>query len=475
MSYDNPVLSAARAPAGAARRAPWGALLLMVAAAFMDLLDGTIVQIALPAIQRNLHVSDAGLQWTVSAYTLAFSLLLITGSRLGDRFGRKRTFLAGLAGFATASALVAAAPDPGVLIGFRALQGAAAALMLPQVLTFIQAEFDPEPRRAAFAIYGMMLALAGASGPLLGGVLVQANLAGWGWRTIFLVNIPIGLTALAMGSRVIPASRPNHDRRLDPAGTVLLTLALLAVFYPLIEGRQLGWPAWCLACIGVAVPLLAAFAVLEARTRQPLIDFSLFRRRGPGIGLGIALVFFGTTSFFFVLTLFLQLGLGYSALRTGLSFIPFSIGIIIGSGGAAPLGKKYGRRAVTAGTFLMTLAVASMTVTAGPGMPAWHLAPSLAVAGVAFGIVSGTLATIVLGQLPADKAAPASGVVNTVIQLGSVTAIAVIGVLFFGALGLHPALAAYVHATRTGLWYLTACSAAATLGSLLLPVSRDQS
>ena len=260
-----------------------------------------------------------------------------------------------------------------MLIGFRALQGAAAALMLPQVLTFIQAEFDPEPRRAAFAIYGMMLALAGASGPLLGGVLVQANLAGWGWRTIFLVNIPIGLTALAMGSRVIPASRPNHDRPLDPAGTVLLTLALLAVFYPLIEGRQLGWPAWCLACIGVAVPLLAAFAVLEARTRQPLIDFSLFRRRGPGIGLGIALVFFGTTSFFFVLTLFLQLGLGYSALRTGLSFIPFSIGIIIGSGGAAPLGKKYGRRAVTAGTFLMTLAVASMTVTAGPGMPGtWH-------------------------------------------------------------------------------------------------------
>ncbi len=447
----------------------------MVAAAFMDLLDGTIVQIALPAIQRNLHVSDAGLQWTVSAYTLAFSLLLITGSRLGDRFGRKRTFLAGLAGFATASALVAAAPDPGVLIGFRALQGAAAALMLPQVLTFIQAEFDPEPRRAAFAIYGMMLALAGASGPLLGGVLVQANLAGWGWRTIFLVNIPIGLTALAMGSRVIPASRPNHDRRLDPAGTVLLTLALLAVFYPLIEGRQLGWPAWCLACIGVAVPLLAAFAVLEARTRQPLIDFSLFRRRGPGIGLGIALVFFGTTSFFFVLTLFLQLGLGYSALRTGLSFIPFSIGIIIGSGGAAPLGKKYGPRAVTAGTFLMTLAVASMTVTAGPGMPG--LAPGTIPSGGRRGVRNRLWHPCHHRPRPAARRQSRTSVRRR--QHGHPTRQRHRDRRHRRAVLRRarpsPCPGSLYHATRTGLWYLTACSAAATLGSLLLPVSRDQS
>ena len=195
MSYDNPVTSAIRAPAEPARRAPWGAL------------------------------------------------LLITGSRLGDIVGRKRTFLLGLAGFVTASALVAVAQTPGMLIGFRALQGAAAALMLPQVLTFIQAEFDPEPRRAAFAVYGMMLALAGASGPLLGGVLIQANLAGWGWRTIFLVNVPIGVTALVLGSRRIPASRARQDSHLDPAGTALITLALLAVFYPLIEGRQLGWPA----------------------------------------------------------------------------------------------------------------------------------------------------------------------------------------------------------------------------------------
>jgi MFS family permease len=286
--------------------------------------------------------------------------------------------------------------------------------------------------------------------------------------------VPIGLTALVLGSRRIPASGPCHGSRLDPAGTALITLALLAVFYPLIEGRQLGWPTWSLACLGASVPLIAAFAALETRTGQPLIDLSLFRRRGPAIGLGIAMVFFGTTGFFFVLTLFLQLGLGYSALRTGVTFVPFSLGIIIGSGGAAPLGKKYGRYAVTAGALLMTLTVGSMTVIAGPAMPAWHLAPSLAVAGLAPGIVSGTLADIVLGQLPADQSASQSGVVNTVIQLGSVTAIAVIGVLFFGALGQHPAIGGYVHATRTGLWYLAACCAAAALGSLLVPAKPER-
>ena len=464
---------AAREPAGLAKRAPWAALLLMAAAAFMDLLDGTIVQVALPSIQRDLHVTDAGLQWTVSAYTLAFSLLLITGSRLGDIVGRKRTFLAGLAGFVAASALVAAARDPGMLIGFRALQGGAAALMLPQVLTFIQAEFDPEPRRAAFAVYGMLLALAGAMGPLLGGVLIQANLAGWGWRTIFLVNVPIGLVALTLGARGIPESAQRGHGRLDPAGTLLITLALLAVFYPLIEGRQLGWPAWSLGCLAASVPLLAGFVALETRVADPLIDLSLFRRRGPAIGLAIALVFFGATAFFFVLTLFLQLGLGFSALRTGVAFVPFSIGIIVGSGGAAPLGQKYGRYAVTAGTLLMTLAIASLPAIVRAGLPGWELAPSLAVAGLAFGVVSGTLAGIVLDDLPPARAASASGAVNTVIQLGSVTAVTITGVIFFGALGQHPVVATYVHAARTGLWYLAACCAAATLASLLLPAARQ--
>src|SRR6202522_1928433 len=165
-----------------ARKAPWAALVVMIAAAFMDLLDGTIVEVGLPSIQRSLHVDGAGLQWTVSAYTLAFAVLMITGSRLGERAGRRRSFLAGLAAFTICSAAVAAAQSTGMLIGFRAAQGAAAALMLPQVLTFIQSEFEPGAKPKAFALYGMILALAGAAGPLLGGALIEADPAGLGWR-----------------------------------------------------------------------------------------------------------------------------------------------------------------------------------------------------------------------------------------------------------------------------------------------------
>ncbi len=467
--------------AAAARGTPWAALAVMVTAAFMDLLDGTIMQVALPSIQRNLQVSDAGLQWAAASYTLAFALMLITAARLGDIAGRRRVFLAGLAGFVAASALVAAAADQGMLIGCRAVQGAAAALMVPQVLTFIQSEFDPEARPKAFALYGMVLALAGASGPLVGGLLIQANLAGWGWRTIFVVNVPIGLAALVAGARLIPQSRPGRPARLDLAGLGLVTVALLAVFYPLIEGRQAGWPPWAFISLGAAVPTLAAFCLLEFRKarngRAPLVSPRLFTSRQTGIGLLIAMLFFGATSFFFALTLFLQFGLGYSALRTGLAFLPFSLGIVVGSGGAGPLGQKYGQYAITAGTVLMTLTILSMIAVihaAGSALAGWQLAPSLATAGLAFGVVSGTLADVVLARVPRDQASAASGVVSTVIQLGSVTAIAVVGVIFFSLLGHEPTATRFIHAVTGGLGYLAlACTAAAAL-SLGLPGITDR-
>ncbi|HEY1319855.1 MAG TPA: MFS transporter [Streptosporangiaceae bacterium] len=464
-------------PAGGAAgpAAPWAALLVMVTAAFMDLLDGTIMQVALPAVQRGMHISDAGLQWTAASYTLAFALALITSARLGDIVGRKRVFLAGLAGFVSSSALVAAASSAGMLIGFRAVQGVAAALMIPHVLAFIQADFGPAARPKAFALYGMVLALAGASGPLAGGLLIQANLAGWGWRTIFVVNIPIGLAALAAGARLIPPSRRSRTARLDPVGLLLATAGLLAVFYPLIEGRQQGWPGWTFASLTAAVPLLGGLVLRQARQArngaQPLADPSLFASRDTGIGLLVALLFFGATSFFFVLTLFLQFGLGYSPLAAGLSFLPFSLGIVAGSGGAAPLGQKFGGRAVTAGAVVMTLVLLSMIAVirlAAGQLHGWQLAPSLAVAGLAFGVVSGTLAGVVLGRVPRARAGAASGVVSTVVQLGSVTAIAVAGAVFFSLLGKRPDLASYVHATTGGLAYLAAACAAAAILSLCL-------
>ncbi len=454
-----------------AGKAPWAALTVMIAAAFMDLLDGTIVEVGLPSIQRSLHVDGAGLQWTVSAYTLAFAVLMITGSRLGERAGRRRSFLAGLAAFTACSAAVAAARSPGMLIGFRAAQGAAAAVMLPQVLTFIQAEFEPAAKPRAFALYGMILALAGAAGPLLGGVLIDANPAGLGWRAIFLVNVPVGLAALTFGARMIPGAPPDRAKRLDPGGTLLLVGALVALFYPLIEGRQLGWPAWSLAVLAAAVPLLGLFVLSQARAAS-LVDLSVFRSRATTAGLAVGLILFGATGFFFVLTLDLQDGLGYSALRTGVTFLPFAIGIVFGSAAAAPLGQRFGRAAVAAGAAGITLTLVSLLVVIaryGTGLHAWQLAPSLAVAGIAFGIISGALADIVLGQVPARLAASASGVVSTVTELGSVVAITVTGVIFFGTLGDRPGPETFVHATTYSLWYLTASCAAAAIGCALLP------
>ena len=457
------------------RKAPWAALAVMVAAAFMDLLDGTIVEVGLPSIQRSLHVNGAGLQWTVSAYTLAFAVLLVTGSRLGERFGGRRSFLAGLAAFAACSAAVAAAQSPAMLIGFRAAQGAAAAVMLPQVLTFIQSEFGPDAKPKAFALYGMILALAGAAGPILGGVLIDTNPAGLGWRAIFLVNVPVGIAALAFGARMIPGSPPDRTKRLDPTGTLVLVAALVALFYPLIEGRQLGWPTWSIVVLAASVPLLGVFILTQARhcgRAAPLVDLRVFRSRATTAGLGIGLILFGATSFFFVLTLHLQDGLGYSALHTGVTFVPFSIGIILGSAAAAPLGQRFGRAAIAAGAAAITLTLASLLAVVahyGTALHSWQLAPSLALTGIAFGIISGALADIVLGQVPARLAGSASGVVSTITQLGGVVAVTVTGAIFFGTLGNHPHPETFVHATTHSLWYLIASCAAAAIGCTLLP------
>ena len=458
---------------------PWAALMIMATAAFMDLLDGTIVEVALPSMQRGLHLGDADLQWAVSSYTLAFALLLMTGARAGDRAGRRRCFLAGLAAFIAASAAAGAAQSGGMLIGFRTVQGGAAAFMLPQVLTFIQAEFGGQDKSKAFAVYGMVLALAGAAGPLLGGILLNVDIAGLGWRAIFLINVPVGAAALAAGLRLIPDAPADRSRQLSTPSVAILTLALVAMFYPLIEGRELGWPAWAFAMLGISVPLLAVFTFMQLRLarsgRSPMVDFTLFRSSGTSAGLAVALIFFGATTFFFILTLYLQSGLGYSPLRTGISFTPFSAGIIVGSAGAAPLGQRFGRAAVGAGTLAMTATIGSMIALVshyGGGLHAWQLAPSLAVAGIAFGIVSGMLADLVLSHVPARLSADASGVVNTVTEFGSVLAIAVAGGIYFAGLGPHPSTHTLTHAASTGLWYLTACCAAATAGSALLPSRR---
>lgn len=243
----------------------WLAFAVLLLAGFMDLLDGTIVFVALPTIARDLGATFASLEWVVAGYTLAFALTLITGGRLGDIYGRKRVFLVGVAGFTLASVAAGLAPTAEMLIASRVVQGAMAGVMVPQVLSIAQVIFAPRERFAAFALYGIVLSLAAVVGPLLGGLLTELDLAGLGWRPIFLINFPVGVITVAAAVRLVPESRSPHPLRLDLVGVGLISAALLLLLYPLIEGQTLGWPAWTFAAMALSIPVFAAFAIWERR------------------------------------------------------------------------------------------------------------------------------------------------------------------------------------------------------------------
>ncbi|MBO0807964.1 MAG: MFS transporter, partial [Actinobacteria bacterium] len=292
--------SDAHAPAPPVVRRPdprrWLTLAVLLLAAFMNLLDVSIVNIAIPSIQRNLHASYADVQWALAGYTLAYALVLITGGRLGDIFGRKRLFLIGVTGFTVFSALCGAAQSPGMLIAARVAQGAMGAIMVPQVLAVIQVIFPPAERIKALAGFGVTAGLGTVSGPLLGGLLIGHNLFGLDWRPIFLINVPVGIIAVIASAVLVRESRAQQPPRLDPAGVGLVTAALVLLLYPLVQGRQLGWPGWTFAMMAASAPVFAAFAWYERATQRragsPLVPLSLFARRGFSAGMAVALSFF---------------------------------------------------------------------------------------------------------------------------------------------------------------------------------------
>jgi MFS family permease len=370
---------------------------------------------------------------------------VLTGGRPGDSYGRKRVFLVGLAGFTAASVLTGTAQSAGMLVGSRALQGAIAALMVPQVLSFVQVEFPAAERARAFAVYGMTFALGGVSGPLLGGLLTQADLFGLGWRPIFLVNLPVGL---------------------------------LALLYPLVQGHELGWPTWTFALMAASVPVLALFAAWERRkTRRdgsPLVELDLFRHQGVVGGLLTALVFFAGAGYSFVITLYLQDGLGFNPLGAALAFLPFSLGVVAGSGAAIQLVPRLGRRIVTGGGLAMALGVALLIGAVhryGDGLHAWQLAPGMLVAGLGMAMVSTTLVSTVLACVPGRDAGSASGVVNTTLQVGLAAGVAAVGTLFFTLLDDGVGVAA---ATQRSLWLEIGLFLASALLSFLLPAGPVQ-
>ena len=425
----------------------WVALAVVLVAGFMQLVDISIVNVAIPSIQRDLDATYSQIQWVLAGYQLAFAVTLITGGRLGDIFGRKRLFMLGMAGFTLASALCGLAQNPEMLIGSRFLQGVMGAVMFPQVLSVIQVAFPPRQRGAAFGIFGATIGLATITGPLVGGLLIERDLLGLGWRPIFLVNVPIGIGALVAAALYLGESRAPRALRLDLAGVVLATGGLLLLVYPLVQGRDLGWPAWTFASMTASVLVLAAFAAWERRKKaadgSPLVDLALFRQRAFVAGLLVAAIFFmGIPAFFLTFTLWLQVGLGFSALHAGLTGVPFAVGSALASTASVRLAPRLGRRILTLGMLLLAIGMGGVMWTVdryGGGTHSWQLIPALAVCGLGLGCVVAPLVNVVLASIRGQDAGAASGVLTTAQQVGGAVGVAVIGVIFFGLLSSQAA------------------------------------
>ncbi len=443
--------------------------------AFLSIADFFIVNVALPTIDSRLHASPATLELVVAGYGVPYALLLVLGGRLGDLFGRRRLFMLGMASFTVFSLLCGIAPTAVALVAFRAAQGASAALMVPQVLATIQAACDGQRRARAIGLYGATAGVAAVAGQLAGGALVATNIAGTGWRPIFLVNVPLGLAGLALAWRMVPATRSTEPARVDAPGTVLLAAAVLALLVPLTEGRALGWPSWSWVLLGLFAPAAAAFAVVERRLERsgghPLVPPSLLRLPGMRRGLAIAVPFFaGFGAFMFVSAITLQTGAHFGPLRSGLALVPMAVAFLGASLVTARLTARYGRRVLGAGAVLQGVGLAGLAATllaAWPHVDPLNLAPAMAVAGVGQGLVMSPLFGFVLAGVPAARAGVGSGILTTTQQSALALGVATLGSLFLslspaGSLGIRDAFVVV-------LAVQTVVAAAVAVGSRALP------
>lgn len=418
--------------------------LIIVAFAFvMDLLDTTIVNIAIPTIQSNLTASYSSIQWIVAGYSLTFALLLVTGGRMGDVFGYKKLFLIGVAGFTVASFLNGVSVNAGMLIASRLLQGCFSALMVPQVMSLMQVMYKPSERGSINGLFGALGGLSASLGPVIGGLLLKWNVAGLEWRPLFLINIPVGLFAFAMGLKYLPDGKSPHPLKLDFVGTGIIVLAMLLIVYPLIQGRELGWPLWSFVMLAGSLPILAVFVYWQRRKEKadgsPLVLPSLFRNRSFSVGLMLNLLFeLAMVGFFLTNTLVLQIGLGFSPIHAALTGLPVAIAIAFTMALAGEkLIPKLGRRAFFISAFCMAAGVYIVSLTVqhyGLGVHSWQFIPGLALFGIGMGFGFGSLFAAVLNGVDPGHAGSASGTLNAIQQVGGAIGIAVVGVIFFGQL-----------------------------------------
>ncbi|MGC2943440.1 MFS transporter [Burkholderia ambifaria] len=452
-------------PAGAAAAASprnhhgW-ALVVLLIGAILPPLDYFIVNLALPAIRDGIGARPAELQLVVSAYACANAVVQITGGRLGDLYGRKRMFMVGMAGFVVASALCGLAGSGAVLVGGRVLQGLFAAILAPQVLATIRSVFSPQEQVRVMGFYGFVFGLAAVIGQLGGGALISLHPFGLGWRAIFLVNVPIGVLALLGSWRFIPESRPPRGQRIDVPGTVLLSLFLLMLVYPLTHGREAGWPLWMVACIVGALPMLGALLAVEVRRlaggRDALLDVRLLRNPVVALGLTLAFLFYMLSAFFLSYGIYLQGCLNWSPLASGLAILPLGIGFL-----ASPLlmprlvARFGGYRVLTLGFALLAAGVATTAKLAGEYAPGAGFYAGIAAIGVGQGLVLPSVVRIVLAEVDAARAGVASGMVTAMLQIGAAVGAATLGGLFLARLGAQPGALDYVQGFRTAMWALT--------------------
>ncbi|WP_417310390.1 MFS transporter [Devosia sp.] len=447
----------------------WIALMVLLLATFMNLIDVTIVNVALPVLQTDLGASPSEIEWVVAAYVLAFALGLLPFGRLGDIVGRTRMFLIGVASFTLASALCGLAPSIEWLIFARVLQGLAGAIMTPQVLAIVQVTFPPQEKGQAFSLFGLSTGLAAVSGPILGGLLIGGDFFGLDWRPIFLVNIPVGILAVVAGWFLIPRTPGNPSLRNDYVGIGLFVLASVAMVFPLVEGRAYGWPAWAFAMMAVSIVVVGLFVLWQrrrARADQPqLLNYNLISNPNYLLGLLVTTIFAsGIPPMFLVISLLLQTGYELTPLQSGFANTPFSLGVLGVSLFIGRLGQRYLRTRLAVGATMLVIGIGWLDLIIrglGDTVNTLTFVPPLLVAGLGLGMGFSGLFQTVLSSVPPRDAGAGSGALQAFQQIGGAVGIALVGEIFFthlaSDLSAGVALkAAYASAAGTAILYQVA-------------------
>jgi MFS family permease len=429
----------------------WLAFIVLLAGGLLPSVDFFIVNVSLPSIHTAIGASPAEVQLVVSGYAAAYAVFLITGGRLGDLYGRRRLFLIGMAGFVATNTLCGLATSPSQLVTGRVLQGIAAAMLAPQVLGSIRALFPGQGELAsALSFYGVMMGLAASIGQFSGGALVEWSPFGLGWRTVFLAKLPIGLPAIVAAWWLVPETSASRRQRLDIGGAVLLSLALACLVLPLSEGRDQGWPAWTLIMLATVPFLAAGFLWFEDRLTasggSPLLDLGLLTVPSFRRGVLVGTLFFFTTAFYVLFSIYQQEGYGTDPLNTGLAILPYGIGLFVGPLVTAPLPARLRPWLLTIGMAIQVVGYGAVAAAINFGLDGWPVVLTVLLAGFGQGIAYPRLFNTALGDVSPHQAGVAAGVLTSALQIGAAISVAAVGSLFFAVLGTGADRDGYAHA-----------------------------